>query len=440
MGDYMKKIICLLLILLLCGCDQSVSNNTLATSDFFEIENYNIIVNKFDKEFIFPLPYSEVNGYYDEANEMFELRFINPTTSQHYLVRVKKAEAYEDILNDLDIKYDSQTEITNKLLNGIKGEGQIKLKYIGKNYLPFNSETWFDADDKMVYSLVAIGEDTTLFEPYNIFNPHQFIEIDINSYAEGIEFLSKYGDNGYYQMSTDDEHRTSIQHEQDDCIVIFIYNSNIEEVRWFYPNGDARYNTITTDTETGNYTEVDESFFNDEHTINTIEYTKDNQCTSLYFENLTSGYIAKTEFNLEGEITYEYENDNRHIKEIVYTGNTGYADFFYKHDSSNSHVTFKKLNVDGYERRYYLTIDCDYYSSVFTYASEDSAILTKYEILDKQDGEHAIWTFNGNSNDYSDMITLVRTFNGVTTTYTYDTVPWGTAIRYAPDDPGDFYF
>ena len=38
------------------------------------------------------------------------------------------------------------------------------------------------------------------------------------------------------------------------------------------------------------------------------------------------------------------------------------------------------------------------------------------------------------------MITLVRTFNGVTTTYTYDTVPWGTAIRYAPDDPGDFYF
>ena len=73
-------------------------------------------------------------------------------------------------------------------------------------------------------------------------------------------------------------------------------------------------------------------------------------------------------------------------------------------------------------------------------ASDDSTNLVKYEATDKKTGEHVVWTFNGKGNNFENMISCVRTYNGSTSTYTYNTVPWGTGMLYPPKNPGDFYF
>ena len=427
--------LCLILLLIgyLTGCNES--NNQLE-----KIEDYpTVVYEELGKDIYLYFSYEQAEVYMDKENDLIEYRIFYPSNKENYLIRIKKTTQYEDITTDLNIEWKSQDETTLGILNGVQGEGTIKLKYLENKEDTFKGEMWYDIDDQMMYLILSIGEYSLDLDAKVIFNPGYFVEVDLNSYEEADKFLNNYGieNNFFYRQKKNGS--IQIAREKDDLISVFQGDEKNYISKNFYSNGYINEWTKETDPETGNFIET-HHFIEENHTYSKVEYTKDLLCIYSYGKEFNTNTVSESKYDLNGMLTYEFYEDGKELKEINYTQTGGTMKYVNKKDDDTMNVTFKKINHNGVERRHYLTIDCKYYSKKFTYVSEDSPILTRYENTHYTYNEHVVWTFNGKGNNFENMITCVRTYDGKTVTYTFDTVPWGTGMLYPPRDPHEFYF
>ncbi|MBO5657468.1 MAG: hypothetical protein J6R94_04725, partial [Agathobacter sp.] len=143
-----------------------------------------------------------------------------------------------------------------------------------------------------------------------------------------------------------------------------------------------------------------------------IVYDKEGQCLSQYYET-----PEKTQ---EITWTYGYITYRKTVTTIKETGKVMWEE--------------SKTLPDG--SSYPLRQENDNLIREYTYTFEDSGILLTYYAYSSYYDEEVLWTFDGNGpygEDYtSHVVGLVRTFEGVTTTYTKDQIPWGSGMLYPP--------
>jgi hypothetical protein len=95
--------------------------------------------------------------------------------------------------------------------------------------------------------------------------------------------------------------------------------------------------------------------------------------------------------------------------------------------------------INGKVKYPYLTISSKYNDKYYTYASEDSNIITKFEAFDKMNNTRYEWFLDGTSNDTDAVTLLIVTKESGSIQYTHNQIPWGTGMIYPPKNPGDFY-
>ena len=164
---------------------------------------------------------------------------------------------------------------------------------------------------------------------------------------------------------------------------------------------------------------------------------------NVYLDKIIDGVAYSEAYNSSGEILakvvcrdgvveYYYENgfDTINITEMT-SQKDGKLTKIVK--STNEEVFYEFKVVDG--RRYFTYMKSDSNEHFVEYLEKDSAIISKYTVNDFRSGEKLVWTFDGAGNSSANIVSLVRTVNGVTTTYSHDEIPWGAAMIYPVYNP-----
>ena len=431
----MKKLIYILMLVLLCGCTAAVQSNPKYNME--KVEDYfPVMREELGKDICIYSSYDTYEVYTDKDKGIIEYRVDYSSQNSYYIYRVKKADSFEDITEDMDIVWENKTDAVEGSLSGFKGNGTVSLEYFGVENQPFEGEVWFDSVDKMVYAAIIVGYSDELTAVKTVFTPGYFTPMDFETYEEAEGFIVNYHNEIFCR---DEGNGQSYMHRDNDIIYMFTGDQDNYIDKMFYPDGVVQIWTKTTDPETGNFKETTENIGLDD-VYTEAEWTKDLQCIYSYGENKVTGYSSETKYDLTGNVVYERHNGVDTIEETYYDGMYGTHKIYYKNDQYESNITFKTRMVDGYRRRYYLTVDNKHVSKVYTYLSEDSLTYAKFEALNKADGELVVWYFDGNGNTTDNIVKLERTVNGVTTTYSHAEVPWGTGMIYPPKNPGQFYF
>ena len=434
----MKVLFIILFLVTLCGCDDTKSLSSLSNqNDLYklkEIDDISIIEKEFLKSInIFVEPKELILSYDEEAKLA---QYINLSEyGECFIYRMKKAEAYEDITADLNMQWNTKSDDLRDDLSGIVGEGTIQFEHFndGKK-TNFKGGIWYDDVDKMVYSILSLGGNPFLMEASYIFNPGTRVEINIQSYEDADNFLKNHADGNNCFTRYEVNGQTDVC-RYDHYITYIVGDEANYEYKIYEEDGHYQEWIYTTDSETGYITQTAYETYN--NSIVVTKHTPEGNCISATTKYLDTGWYYVTEYTENGDITYLRDETDQVITEYFY--DDGRATRYIKDENYTIEYTFKKMVIHGKVEYPYLTISSKYNDKYYTYASEDSNIIIKYEAFDKTDNTRYEWFLDGTSNDTDAVTLLIVTKNGTSTSYTFDQIPWGTGMIYPPKNPGEFY-
>lgn len=86
---------------------------------------------------------------------------------------------------------------------------------------------------------------------------------------------------------------------------------------------------------------------------------------------------------------------------------------------------------------YYIRWENHLFINEYEYIDESSHILKAFISTDKSTGEVFYWELDGKELDdkvtTNHVVSLTRTLNGVSKTYSVDEIPWGSGMVYPPN-------
>ena len=436
--NIIKNLFLAFFIIALCGCNETSNHNKLY--NFKEIDDTSMIEKEFLKSVHLYITPKNLIVSYDEEAEI--VQYINISEyGEFFIYRMKKSEGYEDITADLNIKWNTQNEDIRKDLSGIVGEGTIKFKQFndGKK-TNFKGGIWYDDLDKMVYSILSLGENPALMDVKDIFEVGTRFEIHIDSYEDADLFLKTYagGNNCFFRSEVNGRTEVCRYENTNENYITYIVGDEFNyEYKRYEKDGHLQEWIYETDSETGYTTQTDYNTYN--NIIVVTKYTNEGKCISTTTKELDTGYYYATEYSENGDITYLRDENDFEVREYFYDDYGGRATRYIKDEDYNIEYTFKKMVISGKVEYPYLTISSKYNDKYYTYASEDSNIITKFEAFDKMDNTRYEWFLDGTSNDTDAVTLLIVTKESESIQYTHNQIPWGTGMIYPPKNPGEFY-
>ena len=152
-----------------------------------------------------------------------------------------------------------------------------------------------------------------------------------------------------------------------------------------------------------------------------------------YSYNIQEGYTQRDKYQ-NGQVVYSYLDSKTETRETWYEGNTRTVKLHEKSSKITTTSTYKALQEGESTRWYILLREGDWGYTKFTYVSEDSPYLIRFEDYRTQFDEKVVWKLKGTAcNDSMDyVISLERTIKGVTKNYSWSQIPWGTGMTYPP--------
>ncbi|MBR5290839.1 MAG: hypothetical protein IKU28_07620 [Erysipelotrichaceae bacterium] len=439
-----KNILLVFFFIALCGCNETSSSSSSSKYNnlynFKEIDDISLIEREFLKSVHFYIAPKELIISYDEDAEI--VQYINISEyGEFFIYRMKKSEGYEDITADLNLQWNTQNEDIREDLSGIVGEGTIKFEQFsdGKK-TNFKGGIWYDDLDKMVYSILSLGENPALMDVKDIFEVGTRIDIHIDSYEDADHFLKTYagGNNCFFRSETNGRTEVCRYENTDQNYITYMVGDELNYVyKLYHEDGYYQEWIYETDSETGYTTQTEYETYN--NAIIITKYTNEGKCISTSTKMLDTGYYYVTEYSENGDITYLRDENDQEVREYFYDEHGGRATRNIKTEDYTIEYTFKKMMIHGKVEYPYLTISSKYNDQYYTYASEDSHIITKYEAFDKTNNTRYEWFLDGTSNDTDAVTLLIVTKESGSTQYTHSQIPWGTGMIYPPKDPGEFY-
>ncbi len=439
-----KNVFLAFFLLALCGCSET-SNPSFSSDhnnlyNFKEIDDLSMIEKEFLKTVHFYVTPKELIVSYDEEAEI--VQYINISEyGEFFIYRMKKSEGYEDITADLNIKWNEQNEDIRKDLSGTVGEGTIKFEQFndGKK-TNFKGGIWYDPIDKMVYSILSLGEYPALMNVNDVFEVGTRFEIHIDSYEDADEFLKTYagGNNCFFRSETNGRTEVCRYENIDQNYITYVVGDEFNyEYKLYQEDGHYWEQIYETDSETGYTTQTEYETFN--NSIVVVKFTNEGKCISTSTKMLDTGYTYVTDYSENGDVAYLRDETDFEVREYFYDEHGGRATRYIKNEDYNIEYTFKKIIINDKVEYPYLTISSKYNDKYYTYASEDSHIITKFEAFDKTSNTRYEWFLDGTSNDTDAVTLLIVTKESGSIQYTHNQIPWGTGMLYPPKNPGDFY-
>ena len=382
--------------------------------------------------------------YWNDAQQAVQLYVWDTSTDEFLILRAKKTDGWQNIIEDFDIQWDTFEDATDRGLTGKKGAGTVTLSDIPEQFQQiltpdkqeaFTGAIWYDRIDGMTYAMISMGEGKELRDPYPIFRAESQSELQFASYEEAWTFLETHnyqGMQGYLIFARGSgDTQEILQGQQGETLVYATGPENDRVYTYYEPDDSVRRNRIVTYTEGEDLVqeEYTDGVLTGKQVFDAEGYRKEGW--SFNPEDNSTGFWKYE----KGKMVYAKEDNSKWIRETWYGENTRKISRYLKAKDELLVAEYKKVLVDGNEEFYMTSKEGTFGYTKYTYVSEDSPYLVRLEDYQKKWDEKVIWTLNGTAcdgNQYN-VISLERTVNGKTTFYsTPDQIPWGTGMTYPP--------
>ena len=422
--------------------EETVSSDVSTTSDgWVEIYDFLPYVAEFGKDLRKFYENGSMCAYRNEELGTFEIWMISETFEEVTVLRMKKTDAWEDITSDLDVKWTSDEDVTDRSLSGKRREGSLKVSERMKSnpYHPLPDETklfceiWYDATDKMTCAVLLFDENLDFPDPYPTFFVGTKSSVDFATFDEAKAFLDDHNymgnENNKIFMNGDGAGFTYVGSQSDDTITVYKGNKN-DYVENIYQNDGTIQNIhrITETTDIG-YNEI---VITGDHYSKNV-YDNESNLLECINRNEKEGYESYIKIENGKTVYTKFEDDQCIEEETFYEG--GKTKKRYSKFHKETFINEYKFIMDNGEMRYYiLSSEGDFGYRKYTYVDESSTYLVRLEAYMNEYDELVIWELNGTEcNDtMNNVISLERTINGKTKFYTKDEIPWGTGMVYPP--------
>ncbi|MDO4501515.1 MAG: hypothetical protein Q4B60_09640 [Erysipelotrichaceae bacterium] len=222
-----------------------------------------------------------------------------------------------------------------------------------------------------------------------------------------------------------------------DDIYVFTDGVNFYDIL-IYQQDDFQYGLATQSIDTENGYIDNKILFKEDGEIvhqsySVIDADRTMTTESYYTVERYGGKIndcySKSVTTENGDVLYLYKREESDTEIFIdeREGNRGTATTIYKWRDNKTYVTtYKYINYE----RIPLTRTSDDLDMWWKYVSEDSIIQTEIYSEDRGYGDTVHYILDGLGNGPTHIVSLTRTYKGVTNYYTYDTMPWGTGMLY----------
>ncbi len=422
--------------------EETVSSDVSTTSDgWTEVNDFLEYVNEFGKDFRNLYKDGSTCVYRNTELGTFEIWMISETFEEVTVLRMKKTDAWEDITSDLDVKWTSDEDVTDRSLSGKRREGSLKVSERMKSnpYHPLPDETklfceiWYDATDKMTCAVLLFDENLEFPDPYPTFFVGMKSSVDFATFDEAKAFLDDHNymgnENNKIFMNGDGAGFTYVGNAGDDTIVVYKGNkTDYFENRYLNDGTIQNIHRITETTDIG-YNEI--VIWDDYYSKNV--YDNENNLLECFSRDEKDGSESYDKYE-NGKLVYTKFEDEQEIKEETFYEGGKTSKHYIKWNKTSFTNEYKLVAEEGELRYYILSSEGDFGYRRYTYVDEDSTNIVRFEAYMSEDDELVIWELDGTpcNDSASNVISLTRTIGGKTVFYTRDEVPWGTGMEYPP--------
>lgn len=395
------------------------------------------------KKDVFGHPNDNPWHYWNDARQTLERWTWNETTGELFVWRMKKTAAWEEITDDLQLTWSVLEDATDRELVGKTGTGRLvtpawfseNTAYEAQADYAVTGAIWYDAVDGMTYAMLALGDDAVLRDPYPTFTVSSRASLEFASYSEALEFLklhNYHGNEAYpvFVRAEEDNRMTIIQMNDaaEVCCRVGTDNDFTETI--YEPSNRIRKQRNKYVTEGTNQVEYT---YENEILVQKLTFDANRNLLEMYSYSIESDSTERITYK-DGKPVYSYSDTKEMTQESWYEGTTRTTKRYDKQNQRTTTSKYKVLQEGEGTREYILSREGDWGYTKYTYVSEDSPYLIKFEDYRTEFDEKVVWVLNGTAcNDSMDyVVSLERTIKGVTKFYHRNQIPWGTGMTYPP--------